>query len=94
MDVLIGALVVATFGFGGIITSSASVARAIVIGLFLGIVLLLLPGLLRARIGARKRRFWQARKTSSRTSARGSRHGADYQGGLVGGAAWLRETKA
>ena len=48
LDFLIGALVAATFGFAGIIGSSAGAARIIALILFLGFLMLLIPGLLRA----------------------------------------------
>ena len=58
MDFLIGALVAATFGFSGIIASSAGVARILALALFLGFLLLLVPGLIRLvrRRGARHAR--------------------------------------
>jgi len=58
MDFLIGALVAATFGFSGIIASSAGVARILALALFLAFLSLLVPGLIRLvrRRGTRHRR--------------------------------------
>jgi uncharacterized membrane protein YtjA (UPF0391 family) len=58
MDFLIGALVAATFGFSGIIASSAGVARTLALALFVGFLFLLVPGLIQAvrRRGSRHRR--------------------------------------
>jgi uncharacterized membrane protein YtjA (UPF0391 family) len=51
LDFLIGALVAATFGFGGIIASSAGAARALALVLFCAFLLLLLLTHLRALRG-------------------------------------------
>jgi uncharacterized membrane protein YtjA (UPF0391 family) len=54
MDLLIGALVAATFGFGGIESSFAGLARGLALALFFGFgFCLLIPALLEARnVGA------------------------------------------
>lgn len=50
VDLLIGALVAATFGFGGIESSYAGLARVLSLALFLGFgICLLIPALLEAR---------------------------------------------
>lgn len=81
MDFLIGALVAATFGFGGIITASAGVARAIAIGLFAGFLLLLIPGLLRGlRKAPRRNRRPRPAIPLIRVQERG--HGVRYGAGI------------
>jgi len=83
LDLLIGALVAATFGFSGIITSSAGVARAVAIGLFALVVVLLLPGLSRA-LRPKARRGRRARPAIPLIRVQRHSHGAEYGAGLRG----------
>ena len=74
LDFLIGAVVAATLGFGGIIGSSPGAARAIAIVLFCAILALLLPSQLRALRGRRPHRSRRTSPDIPLIRIRGTRH--------------------
>jgi uncharacterized membrane protein YtjA (UPF0391 family) len=74
LDFLIGAVVAATLGFGGIITSSPGAGLAIALVCFCAIVALLLPGYLRALRGRRPRRSRRKSPDIPLIRIRGTRH--------------------
>ncbi len=74
LDFLIGALVAATLGFGGIIASSAGAARAIALVLFCAFLVLLLATQLRALRSGGPHRSRQKRPDIPLIRVRGTRH--------------------
>jgi|SoiMetStandDraft_2_1073263.scaffolds.fasta_scaffold1210035_1 hypothetical protein len=74
LDFLIGAVVAATLGFGGIITSSPGAGLAIAVVLFCAILALLLPSHLRALKGKRPHRSRRKNPDIPLIRVRGTRH--------------------
>jgi uncharacterized membrane protein YtjA (UPF0391 family) len=75
LDFMIGAVVTATFGFGGIIAASATEVRAIALVFFIAFLLLLIPALFRALRSRGPRRNRRARTDIPLIRARGVTHG-------------------
>jgi uncharacterized membrane protein YtjA (UPF0391 family) len=74
LDFLIGATVAATFGFGGIIASSAGAASALALVLFCALILLLGPSLLRALRSGGPHRSRRKHPDIPLIRVRGTRH--------------------
>jgi len=74
LDFLIGAMVVATFGFGGLIASSAGAARGLALVLFCALLVLLLATHLHALRSGGPHRSGRKRPDIPLIRIRGTRH--------------------